>query len=315
MSRAAQGLLVIVLAASAAFLLLHAAPGDPFSNIDGGLRDPNVRATARAQLGLDRPLVEQYGRWVQRTARGDLGWSTSQERRVGEVLANTLPRTLALMSCAFLISLVGGVLLGAWQGTHAGTHRDRAWSALSLVLFSTPQFVLALLLALLLSPWPFPSSGMTTDASIASGWGEALYDRARHVVLPVLALGLVGIAYIARFERAAVRDIVALPFVRTARAKGLPESAVRWHAVRASLLPVITLAALLLPSLISGAVFVESVFSWPGMGQTLLSAIEGRDYDLVTAGVVLISALTTASTVAADLLRERLDPRTRTRSA
>lgn len=305
-------MLVVFTAASLTFALLHLAPGDPYTNIDGGLRtSPEVRAMRRAQRGLDLPLARQYARWLASYARGSLGWSTSQQRSVRAVLAERLPRTLLLMLCALAASLSCGIAVGAWQGARARSPGDRATSLVSLILLSFPEFWLAIILMLVLTPWPFPVSGMVADDARYMGAAAQLRDRAWHLALPCLTLTLIGAAMIARYQRSAMREAFGQPFVQTARAKGLPDAAVRRHALRTALLPVASVAGVMFPSLLAGAVFVESVFAWPGMGSMMLSGLGARDYDLVSAGVVVVAALTVVGNLCADLLREAVDPRTR----
>ena len=302
---------VALVAATAAFVLLHVAPGDPYSNLDFGANTPTaVVELQRAQRGLDRPVAEQYLRWLGNTARGEFGWSISKQRPVADVLRDAIPRTLALMGLSFVLSIALGVLLGAWQGTHAGTRTDRGSALLALVAYSIPEFWLALLLLWWLAP-PFPASGIVNDNASYYGTLWQLRDRALHLILPLLSLSLVGTAVIARFQRVAMREVFAELFVRTARAKGLDEPAVRRHALRAALLPVITITGLYFQSVLAGSVFIEKVFAWPGMGLTLLEGIGRRDYDLVAAYVVVGSGMAALGNLAADLLREVADPRLR----
>jgi len=252
-------------------------------------------------------------RWLRSYASGDLGWSIGQQRPVADVLRDAIPPTLLLMSLALLTSLACGIALGAWQGAHAGSRGDRAWSGFSLALFSVPEFWLALMLLLVFVSWLhwLPSGGMASDDAAYYAWPTQVVDRLEHLVLPLLSLTLVGAAHIARFQRAAMRDVITLPFVRTARAKGLRERAVQRHALRAALLPMIAVSGMLIPSLLAGAVFVETIFAWPGMGSTMISALEGRDYDLLSAGIVVISAMTVLGSLGAEAATALADPRTR----
>lgn len=307
-----QSVLVVFVAATAAFVLIHSAPGDPLSDEATLTQPAAVRAARRVALGLNLPLTQQYVRRMRAYSRGDFGWSSSQERPVNAVLRERIPRTLLLMSLALAASLVFGIALGAWQGSHVGSRADRVWSFLSLVLFSFPEFWIAIVLTGIFAFWLrwFPAMGMTSDMPPFT-FGARLLDRLHHLVLPWLSLTLVGTAVIARFQRDAMRDVFDTPFVRTARGKGLDERAVRRHALRAALLPVIALGGMLVPSLLAGAVFVESIYSWQGVGLALLNATQGRDYDLVGAGIIVVSAMTVVGSFAAELLREIADPRTR----
>lgn len=313
-TRIAHSLLVVIAASTLAWTLMHVAPGDPFSSTHENA-PPSLVAEWRAMQGFDRPLGEQYVRWMGGIARGELGWSSSQNRPVAEVIANAMPNTLLLMSLAFAASLAFGVLLGAWQGTRAGSRADRVVSAASLIAYSLPEFWLALALMLLFVNWLhwLPATGMTSDVyDLYSNPVDKLLDRLRHLALPWLSLTIVGTAIFARFQRAAMRESWQQPWVQTMRAKGLTERGVKRHALRAALLPVLTIAGLLFPALLMGAVFVETIFSWPGMGYTLLIAINKRDYLLVASMVIVGSAMTTLGSALADVARAAADPRART---
>lgn len=310
--RIAQAVAVVFSAATLAFVLLHIAPGDPATALGEGI-SPELRATIRAQYGLDDSLATQYGRWLWSLLRGDLGWSRDQHRPVAAVLADALPRSLFLMGCALSVSLAGGMLIGAWQGARAGSRRDRTTSTALLVIYSLPEFWLALVLLVVFAyqlRW-LPATGITSEMYGYMGAGEQLVDRLRHLVLPLTSLSLVGVAVFARYQRNAMQESMSQAFVRTARANGLAESAVRRQAWRSALLPVITVTGLMLPALITGAVFVERVFSWPGMGFAMIRAIEARDYPVVSAGVILGSAATAFGAALADIAREIADPRLR----
>lgn len=310
--RVAQGVAVVFSAATLAFVLLHLAPGDAATALGEGIA-PELRAAIRTQYGLDDSLATQYGRWLWSLVHGDLGWSRDQHRPVAAVIGDALPRSLVLMGCALGVSLVGGMLIGAWQGARAGSRSDRTTSTALLVLYSLPEFWLALLLMVVFAytlRW-LPATGITDEMySYMSAWDQVV-DRLRHLVLPLTSLSLVGVSIFARHQRQAMAESMAQAFVRTARAKGLTESAVRHQAWRNALLPVITVTGLMLPALITGAVFVERVFSWPGMGYAMIRAIEARDYAVVSAGVILGSTVTALGAALADIARDIADPRLR----
>jgi len=310
--RVAQGLAVVFLAATLAFVLLQLAPGDPATALGEGVA-PELRAAIRARYGLDDSIATQYGRWLWSLLRGDLGWSRDQQRPVAAVLADALPRSLVLMGCALSVSLVGGMLIGTWQGARAGSRRDRTTSTALLVLYSLPEFWVALLLLVVFAHqlhW-LPATGITDEMSRYLTAREQLVDRVRHLILPLTSLSLVGVAVFARYQRDAMQESMTQAFVRTARAKGLRESAVRRQAWRSALLPVITVTGLMLPALITGAVFVERVFAWPGMGYAMIRAIEARDHPVVSAGVILGSAVAAFGAALADIARDIADPRLR----
>jgi ABC-type dipeptide/oligopeptide/nickel transport system permease component len=316
--RAALGAFVVAAVATFSFALIHLAPGDPLvTTLDNPHVSATIRAQWRANYGLDRPLPEQYVRYVALLARGDFGYSFSMRAPVGEVLARALPNTLLLMGVALVLSFALGVAAGAIQAARRGGFADRAIGALSLVLYSVPDFWLALLAMLSLAYWVpvFPVSGMVDPVMYPYMTPAArLVDRLRHLALPAATLTLVLTAGIARFQRAAMVDVLRADYVRTARAKGLGERVVvARHALRNALLPVITLVGLAFPALLGGALFVEKVFAWPGMGWTAVNAVQTRDYPLVVASVIVGSVLVVVGSALADALYALADPRLRSR--
>ncbi len=312
LARAWQCVLVILTAATLAFVFLHLAPGDPASAL-GEHVPPDVRERMRALYGLDQPLLRQYLEWLRALLSGDLGWSIQQQRPVSQVLAEALPNTLILILPAFALSVAGGICLGTWQAVHARSRRDRITSATLLVIYSVPEFWLAMILMLFFSrTWHLlPATGATSELHAYLTTAGRIADRLRHLVLPVTSVSLIGIATFARYQRNSMRDAVGLPFVLAAEARGLSRLRVILAAWRASVLPIITLGGILLPSYLAGVIFVEQIFSWPGLGRVLLTAISSRDYAVVAASVVLGSTLTALGTWGAEWLRELADPRLR----
>ncbi len=312
--RLLQAVLVVWAATTAAFVLLRAAPGDPYTtSLDGFSVPDSTRALWRAQRGLDQPLPTQYVLWLRNAARGNLGYSTMYKRPVFDVLREVLPRTLLLMGLALGTSILCGMAIGAWQGTRADTTGDQWVSTFSMIAYSLPEFWLALLMLQLFVQslgW-FPATGIVDATYDLMSPGRQLLDRLEHLALPWFTLSLVGTAWFARFQRSSMIDAWRQPHVRTARAKGLAGRGVRRHAWRTSLVPVITLFGLLFPALLGGAVFVERVFSWPGMGYTTILAVGARDYELVTAAVIVGSTMTALGSLIADGLQQLADPRTR----
>jgi peptide/nickel transport system permease protein len=315
-ARLLQSLVVVLLVTTISFFLIRLAPGDPFSyegrNMSGALRDQ-----LRAQYGYDRPVLEQYVRYVANAARGQLGYSFSLHQPVGQAIGAAVPRTLLLMGVALTVSFLVGVFLGVLQAARQGSFLDRAVSTLLILFYSVPDFWLALMALLAFAYWlPVLPPGGIVDPVVhdyLSLGGRAL-DRLRHLVLPALTLTLLTAAGIARYQRAALLEVLPLDFVRTARAKGLDErSVVLRHALRNALLPVITLLGLFLPALVGGAFFVEKVFAWPGMGFLAANAVAARDYDLVTGSVAVGGAMVVLGSLAADFLYAVADPRLRSR--
>jgi peptide/nickel transport system permease protein len=313
-ARLVQAVAVLWVVATLAFVLIHAAPGDPFG-FDAPNVTPAVRAQWRAQYGYDRPLAAQYVLWLRNLARGDLGYSTSLHEPVRAALADALPRTLLLMGVAVVASFALGIALAVFQVRRLGTRRARWAGTVALFFYSLPDFWLALVLLLAFAYWwPILPAGYPVDM-VTHGYMAplpALLDRLRHLVLPALTLTLLTTAAVARFQRQELLDVLPLDFVRTARAKGLDERAVlRRHVLRNALMPTITLFGLSLPALLGGSVFVEKVYSWQGMGWLTVSAIGMRDYPLVLAGVLVGTVMVVLGNLLADLAYLAADPRLR----
>jgi peptide/nickel transport system permease protein len=314
--RATQAVAIVFLVATATFFLIHAAPGDPFAEtLENPLIPEQTRVLWRRMYGLDRPLPEQYARYVLMVARGDLGYSWSMHRPVRDALAAALPNTLLLMSLALAASFALGIAVGVAQARRRGSLTDRALGAGSLVFFSMPDFWLGLSMMMVFAYWfgLFPTGGIYDQVSYEylSPVGKLL-NRAWHLVLPVATLTLITSAVVARYQRAAILEAAQQDYVRTARAKGLDERRVlRRHVLRNALIPVVTLLGLAFPALLGGSVFVEQVFSWPGMGYLTLGAIAKRDYHLVTASVIIGSVMVAVGSFLADVLYAVVDPRLR----
>jgi peptide/nickel transport system permease protein len=314
--RLGQGLAVMAIVVTATFALIRLAPGDPFA---GTLDSPTISAEVRdfwnASYAFDRPIPEQYGRYLVNVARGDFGYSTSQRRPVRDALIDALPNTLILMLVALCGSFAVGIALGVFQAVHRGTAIDRTIGATTLLFYSMPDFWLALMMMLTFAYWIplFPVTGMIDPVMYSYWpWWRQILDRLHHVVLPALTLTLLSAAMTARYQRAAMLDVFSEEFVRTARAKGLGERAiVRRHVLRNALLPVITLFGLAFPALLGGAVFVERIFSWPGMGLLTVTAVRTSDYHLVTGSVIVGSVMVVIGSVLADMLYLAVDPRLR----
>jgi peptide/nickel transport system permease protein len=316
--RLVQAVVIVAIVATITFALIHLAPGDPFSAVmDNPNVNERVRATLRAQYGLDRPLPEQFVRYVGQLARGELGWSFSHDRPVREVLAGALPNTLLLMAIALAGSFALGILIALVQVARRGSATDHALSAISLFFFSMPDFWLAILSLLAFTYWlPLFPVGGAVDPVMHDymGFGARIVDRLRHLLLPALTLTVLAAPGVARYQRAALLDVLPADYIRTARLKGLTEREIlRRHALRNALLPIISLLGLSFPALLTGAFFIEKIFAWPGMGLAVVNAIGTRDYPLVVGGVILGSIMVTLGSLLADLLYAWADPRLRSR--
>lgn len=316
LQRVMRGALVVFLTTTIAFLLIHAAPGEPFDHM---LSDPRFtdaqRDAERARYGLDQPVHVQYGRFLSNVVRGDLGDSFTHHRPVVDVVADYLPRTLVLMTTALVLGFAGGIALGAWQGARPGSRFDRITGNVAALIAGIPDFWLALLgLLLFAGTWRILPAGGIEDPTLPLGasWVARLADRARHFILPAGTLTLLIGATVSRYQRAALIEAMPSGYLRTARAKGAPPRQVIFrHALRNAILPIITLGGLAIPALLGGAVFVEAIFAWPGMGSLTVNAVQERDYPLVLAIVILSAIMVVAAAVVADVVQSIVDPRQR----
>ena len=253
-------------------------------------------------------------RYIGQLGRGDLGWSFSHERPVREVLATALPNTLLLMVVALVGSFALGIVIALVQVARRGSTTDHALSGVSLLFISMPDFWLALLTLLAFTYWLplFPVGGVVDTFHDSMGFGGRVVDRLWHLALPALTLTALASAAVARYQRAALLDVLPADYIRTARLKGLTEREIlRRHALRNALLPIITMIGLSFPALLTGTFFVEKIFSWPGMGYAVVNAIATRDYQLVVGGVIIGSIMVTLGSLLADLLYALADPRLR----
>ena len=291
------------------FLLLHLAPGDPAQVMLGPLATASELTALRGQLGLDQPLLLQYGRWMAHVGRGDLGRSIMLHRPVLPEVWERFQSTLVLATGALLLAFPLGTLLGVLAAMQRGTALDRLTQMAAMLAISMPAFWVGLLLVIGLSlraGW-LPGTGMYSPT------GEGgLPDLARHLVLPAITLSLVPLAVVSRLTRSNMLDVIDQDYVRTARAKGVAEfGVVTRHAFRNTLVALLTVFGLEVGFLLAGAVYVEVVFSWPGIGFMMVNAILTRDFPLVQGGVLLIAATYVTINLVTDLLYACADPRIR----
>ena len=312
---------VIWLVLTLTFLLVRAAPGDPAALLIPPGASAQDAERIRAELGLDRPLAVQYARWSAGVLRGDLGESFALRRPVRTVIAEALPISAGLGAASLFLTFVIGVPIGMIQARRRGSVVDRALTLASVAAYSAPSFWLALALVGVFTygaaTWGFPSwmrlpaFGIQTPGAMLAG-AARISDVLRHAVLPVGILAVIGAAGIARYARTSTADIMREDFIRTARAKGATERRIDFRHILATILPtLIVLFALALPGVVAGSVFVESVFSWPGMGKTMLTAINARDYPLVMGATVVYASVVVLANLAADLALPLVDPRRR----
>ena len=310
--RLAAAALLLLLVLTLVFTLLQLAPGEPGQL----LLDPRIgsqqRQALRAAWGLDRPPHEQYLRWLSATLRGDLGVSLSQGRPVREVLADHLGPTLLLALAALLVQNATGLALGVAAARRVGGAGDHLIRAVSVLLYSLPTFWLGLMaLALFSYRWPLlPPGQMQSIGAAELPLASRLLDLARHLTLPALVLGLAAGGASARFVRNGLLDVFGEEYVRTARAKGLPARRIVWlHALRNAATPLVQILGLSLPLLLSGALIVEVVFAWPGVGRLAYNSVLARDFPVVLATTGLSGLLVVTGSLLADLLQMALDPR------
>lgn len=303
---AVAGILVV------AFVAVHTAPGDPVLALAGEHGDAAYYAFIRAKFGLDRPLPEQLVVYAGRVVSGDLGLSFVHGRPVATVIAERLPATILLIGTALAVSTTMGIALGVLAARRAGQPSDLVVRTAALLAHAMPSFWLAQMAAITLAVgtgW-FPVQGLTDARHAFTGWRYAL-DVLHHLALPALVLAASELALTTRLTRTGVLDALATDYVRTARAKGLPEQGVVRHALRNALLPVVTVVGSRAGLVVTGAVLVETVFAWPGLGQLLLSSIQTRDVPVLL-GLFLLASLTViVANLATDLAYAWLDPRVR----
>lgn len=298
LTRVLRALITIALVVTFAFVVLRLS-GDPATIILGPEAPPEAIEAFRRNWGLDQPVWVQYLDYFGAIFRGDLGISMRDGRSAVELVWERIPATLALTLPALMLKLAIGVPAGVYAALHQGTGFDRTVMVTAVFGFAIPGFVLAL--------------GLVLVFSVTLGWlPSGGRDTIWHAVLPVLTLGFGGAAALARFTRSAMLEVLGRPYIRTASAKGLPWAAVvRGHALPNAAIPTVTLIGFLVGSLIAGAVVVESVFSWPGVGRLLVVAVANRDLAVVQCILLLVAATMVTSNLIVDFLYGALDPRLR----
>ena len=317
--RLLSAIVLLWLVVSVTFVLVRMAPGDPALFLVAPGATAEELARVRTELGLDRSMVVQYAQWLGAVLRGDLGTSFASSRPVTAVLAEAAPVSLALGGLSLALTFLIGVPIGMLQATRRGGITDRLLTVLTTSIYAAPSFWLALALVALFTygastmglpaGWRLPAFGIRTPGVRLEGWA-AWVDVARHAILPVSILAAVGAAGIARYARTSVADVLGLDFVRTARAKGAPPRTIYLRHVLANILPtLVVLFALSLPGLLAGSIFVESVFAWPGLGRTTLTAILARDYPVVLGATFFYAAAVIVANLAAEVALPLLDPR------
>ena len=307
-----RALLVLVAIGLLNFFLIRLAPGDPATVLAGetGASDAQFIEEIRSRYGLDQPVWRQAATYLANLATFDLGKSHRMQRDVADIIIERVPATLLLTSTALLLAIIVGTLLGIRAARRVGTWQDTLISTTAMLCYATPVFWVGLLLVLLFSVVlnilpPFGMSGFIPKSGLA-----AVLDVLRHLILPVLTLALFYFAVYVRLSRAATLEVLGRDFVRSARAKGLSENQVLYgHILRNSLVPVVTMVGLQIGQLLGGAVIVESVFAWPGIGRLAFDALMQRDYNLILGIFFVSSVMVVVANLLTDLAVRAVDPR------
>ena len=313
MRRVGNGALLLFAVLILNFLLLHLAPGDIADTIAGdmGGADAEVMEEIRARFGLDKPFHHQLGLYLARLAQGDLGYSYFFQTPVTELVLERLAATLLLVVSAQILAIVIGTVLGVIAARRPNGATSHAVTLLALFGYSAPVFWTGIMLIILFcSIVPiFPVGGMV-DVRVEGSWLVRGLDVLHHLVLPMVTLASIFLALYSRLARAAMLDVLGSDYVRTARAKGLSEFLVIYkHALRNALGPVVTLAGLQFSQIISGAVLVETVFSWPGLGSLALQSILARDTPTILGILFFSSLVVVVANLLTDLVYSLVDPR------
>ncbi len=297
------------------FVLFRVLPGDPIRLIArSGHLPPGAVEHLRRLFGLDQPLIVQYGYYLRSLARGNFGFSYTYREPVADILAQRMTNTVILLGAATVLIVVLGVGLGVLAAARRGSRIDSGTVVGALIFWSLPTFWTGMILVFLLGVWVhvLPISGITTPGAIYTSIWQRASDVIRHIALPTITLALVDIAQFVLITRSALVDVLTEDFILTAKAKGLSRRRVIWaHGFRNALLPVITASALYISLVVGGAIQVETVFSWPGMGRLIYDAVLRRDYPILEACFLIFAVTVILANLASDLLYQVLDPRVR----
>ena len=316
LKRLVQAIPLLLGIATVTFFIVHMAPGDPMDfyleqRYDRNI-DPEVIELIRQKYGLDQPLHVQYVKWLGNLLQGDLGESFVHRRPVSALLAETIPYTLLLTVLALLVDALVGIFLGILSAVKQYSALDKTVTFSSLIIYSVPGFWLALMLVLVFSVhlgW-FPTSQTRSFDYEFLSWFGKLLDLAWHLVLPVFVLGIASAAGTARYMRSQLLEVLNEEYILAARARGLRErTVILKHAVRNALIPIVTIFGMSLPFLLGGAVVIETIFAWPGMGRLALSAVNARDYPVILATMMIAAVLTVLGNLLADVTYTLVDPR------
>jgi len=324
--RAFFTVLVLWILTVVTFTLSHVIPADPARLMAGPKASPEILDNIRRRYGLDRPLPQQYGIYISRLLRGDLGVSMDSRRLVVQDLKDFFPATVELVFCAMCLAVLGGISIGVLTAAYRGSVIDHLGRLLSVGGLSIPAFWLGLLLQLLLyyrlgwlpfgertstdlTAFAHPTGLYTADALLAGRW-DAFIDAAKHLIMPAMVLSLEPLAVIARLTRASMLEVMLQDYIRTARAKGMKETVVIVrHALKNALLPTVTMIGMQIGWALGGDVLVEVIFNWPGVGRYAAKSILSADHSAVMAVALLIGAVYLVANVVVDIVYAAIDPR------
>ena len=295
------------------FALIHSAPGDPIDVLAGefGAASPDYLAQLRHEYGLDQPLWIQLADYLGNVARLNFGYSFRNDTTVLELILSRLPATMLLMTTSIALSFIAGLALGIVAARHVNRLADNLISVMALLCYAIPLFWFGLMAIVLFTVklGLLPSDGMFTIGA-DYGWFGSMIDVARHLVMPAASLALFHMAVYTRLMRASMLEVHGLDYVRTARAKGLSQSRIALaHVLPNAILPMVSMVGVQIGPMLGGAVLVETVFGWPGLGRLAFDAIFQRDYNLLLGILMLSSTLVIVTNFLVDLLYSRLDPR------
>jgi peptide/nickel transport system permease protein len=316
--RGAISLVTLVLITIVVYALIRNIPGTPLT-VDMALMNPGQMASPddikrfERLYGLDKPVYEAYFIWLKNVVTGDFGRSIPKNNEpVLRLIMSRLPATLMITVTSLVLTYIFSIPLGLWSTAKSGTIAERTVSTILYMLYSLPSFVAALYLQLLFYSklgW-LPLFGMKSDNFATLSTGEQIWDIFKHALLPIVCFTYGSLAYYSRFIRANMQEVIRQDYVRTAKAKGVPPRRVLWHhAFRNTLIPLVTLFGLTLPHLLSGAVILEQIFAWPGIGNLFFEAISQRDYDTLMGLTLLFSVMALIGQLLADVLYAVVDPR------
>ena len=304
--RVLLGLLIVVLAVTLLFCMIHMVPGDPARILLGPRATPEMITNLSAQMGLDKPLPVQILKFFGNLLQGDLGMDVITNRPVAETVFNQLPYTLWLIFTAIIGAMIIGIPLGCYSALHRNSMIDRITGIISVACITAPAFVVALYSLLIFAVWLrwFPAVGAGNDGDF--------WSQVSHLVLPAFAIGLSWVGYLSRLVRASMLEVMGDNHIRTARAYGLPENTVVYrYALKLAVLPTVTVIGVGMGFLLSAALFTEIVFARPGIGKLIFDSITTRNYPVVMGSVLVSTIMFVVSTTLSDLVNAWLDPRIR----